>query len=500
MRHFFFAAALLSTASLTACTNESADSNEPAEELTDESALTSIRTVHQGEVRIVGSYRYRVLYIVDTAAGRELRTVALTGSERTLVTLPAASSVGLDESADEGKFLVRHEGGLGIADLKASTPTWTDVVANPNTRRAVLRAGVVMFPTTSATFAESNLFVRAADGTIRQAPGTAWGDRYKLSPDGKQLAYWSNRTLSLFFTSTGASVSTPSDAGADDFGWVNGTLVFSNPSGGELWKLDASGAKNFYSAPVASSDFEWFLRPDGKIYAATHWGLQNPGWTQAELVDATTGEGEFFSPAAQSPSPHYLNWRSVESKDRRFLLDWYQSSATSLSGDVWLHDLTASPRVASRKLATVDVGWFSSTGKVGFGMRNTLGERCRFVDGGFVRCTKNDADKTGQLFALAPSSVTCTVTSVGPSCTNGDLSVTGTTATRPRTVGTAPWFNGRFAFEERVGNSQRLSLIDPKTGGTEVVVDRTCREGSFQVSTTSTRLFVADCTGLHIAR
>ena len=39
-----------------------------------------------------------------------------------------------------------------------------------------------------------------------QAPGTAWGDRVHLSPDGKQLAYWSNRTLTLFFTTTGASV------------------------------------------------------------------------------------------------------------------------------------------------------------------------------------------------------------------------------------------------------------------------------------------------------
>jgi hypothetical protein len=332
-------------------------------------------------------------------------------------------------------------------------------------------------------------------------------DSVRLSPDGKELAYSNGTSLTLFFTTTGASKTVTTDVSERDFDWVSGTLYFSNHQRdlvyvpGEIWKLDATGEHPLYTSPLVADEFEWFVRPDGKIHAATHWGTDEPGWTDLVLVDPKTGAGEPYTTEPGVPGPHYQTFRSAESSDRRWLLSWHEDASTGNEGDVWLYDLTSAPHIAARKLVSgVALGYRTSSGEIGFNGSTSLAGLCRFVDGGFVDCKKKKTDRTSERFALGPSSVACNVTDDGVHCTNGDGSSSGTTAIHPEGVHGDTWFHGRFMFDERVGAVRRLSLLDPKTGGRENVVDRSCFEGSFVASATPQRLFVADCAGLHIAR
>lgn len=503
------AAAFLATGCVTAA--------DDADESAAESALVSVKTVHDGPVTLLGSYRYRALYVVAGSGGLELRTVAMSGGAHVLATFPSGEAVSATESDVAGVFLVQHGTGgpsaLAIADLRASTPSFVDAVPEYVARNAELRSGTLVYEVPAPGSFVSELFVRASDGTIRKAPGTVYAHERRVSPDGKKVAYWANDVLTLFEAETGASVTARAPWNPSFDFVAPDLLLFHRYDTAELWRLDLSGATLFYRSPVAATKLDWFVRPDGKLHVAAHEGDRRP-WTHTELVDLATGDATYYEPGTAAAWPHYFQLRHVTSADGRWLLDWYHTG--DAKGDVWLHDRAASPRLSSTKLASgVTVGWIQN-GDYRVSGANSLEARCAF-DGPFVRCKLHDDDPTETLFPLAdptnafarPAGIpvtngaaTCFHASDAVRCAGADGSLVEAAAVQPRKVrGEDEWFRGRLAFEDRdtTSGQKRLSLLDPLTGARETVLARSCPD-AFDVSTTAQRLFVADCAGLHIAR
>jgi len=525
LKHLGLVTSLVLLATLpAACATETADEDDEGAESAE---LSAAKVLHAGPVEMLGASKSRVLFVARTAAGTEVHYASRTLGDKILATYPANETVAA-LPGKAGHFALTHNAAIGpaavsVVDLDASKPVLKDVVATPTARGVYLAEdGTVAYAVATSNWLEKDVFVRSPDGTVRQAPGRATSEP-QLSDDGRILAYRSGDNVVAFSPERGTSTTTPVGS-YGSFVFAQNRLIAANPGASKVLALSPDAApKELYSVGAISPRLELRTRPDGKVLVFHHDPdsfTQDPQFYASfiyfTLLDPVTGTTTDLANGAKAP--HVGMFQHVLSADGQYLLDWYPATIGQPSGSVWLHAITPAGLQSTKVLDGVTVGVRTAAGFI-IRADQGLGARCSF-GGRFVRCTKGPRP-AGQSWDTIVTFTVDAPTKQLPqvnferlrgdgarvcwatqfSGTFGCLDTNGNqanlTAISPSSVSGDGFYGDRFVYTE-VNAARRavLTLLDPTTKTRTPLLESTCAGNSWDVRTTSTRLFVADCNGL----
>ncbi len=525
LKHLGLVSSLALLATLpAACATETADDGDEGAESAE---LSAAKVLHAGPVEMLGASKSRVLFVARTAAATEVHYASRTVGDKVLATYPANETVAA-LPGKAGHFALTHAAAIGpvavsVVDLDATKPMLRDVVATPTARGVYLASdGTVAYTVATSNWLENDVFVRSADGTVRQAPGRATGEP-QLSDDGRVLAFRSGDGVVAFSPQRGTATTTAVGS-YGSFVFAQNRLIAANPGASKVFALSPdAAAKELYSVGAVSPRLELRTRPDGKVLVFHHNPdafTQDPqsysSFITFTMLDPVTGATVDLANGAKAP--HVGMFQHVLSDDGQYLLDWYPTTLGQPSGSVWLHAITAAGLQSTKVLDGVTVGVRTNAGFI-VRADQGLGARCSF-SGKFVRCTKGPRP-AGQswdtLFTFTVDAPTkqlpqvsfdrvradgarvCWATQFSGTfgCLDANGNQANLTAISPSPVSGDAFYGDRFIYSEvDAARKGVLGLLDPATKTRTPLLESTCGGSSWDVRVTSTRLFVADCNGL----